>query len=50
VAAGTLRAAAVLIAAQREREAEAFRLGRLAGFADGWRSGLEAGAERGTAA
>jgi hypothetical protein len=50
VCAGTLGAAAGLIAAQQEREAAAFELGRLAGFADGWRCGLEAGADRGTAA
>jgi hypothetical protein len=50
VDADVLAAAADLLASQAEREAEAFARGRLDGFADGWRYGLEAGAERRSAA
>jgi hypothetical protein len=45
-----LRATAGLIASAGESEGAAFDRGRLAGFADGWRAGLLAGAVRRTAA
>jgi hypothetical protein len=46
----TLRAAADLIAGRGELDQRAYERGRLDGFADGWRCGLKAGAERGRAA
>jgi hypothetical protein len=45
-----LRAAADLIAGRGELDQRAYGRGRLDGFADGWRCGLKAGAERGRAA
>ena len=50
VDASVLAAAAALLAGQHEAERQAYDLGRLAGFADGWRCGLEAAAERRSAA
>jgi hypothetical protein len=45
-----LRAAVDLIASRGKAERQAYDRGRLAGFRDGWHAGLQAGADRRTAA
>jgi len=49
VHADVLIAAVELIAGHEDREAAAFRRGRLVGFADGWASGLVAGLDQAAA-